>query len=135
MADVFDPLAKAKTAQRLIDKFGELVTLRTFAKPIAAVDDPTPWAPATAPSPEFTDQKKIRVAFFPAPGDKPMKTYANGSMQRAGDLWVLIGSNAKPAPDVGSILIRGDGSKWTLLDVDTLAPNGVPIMHDGMARV
>lgn len=120
-----DYLAMAAKAQRMIANFGEKVTLRTFPKPAVNVDQP--WRP-TAPAP--ADQLLVPCIFLPQKlqKDAPLR-YADGTSQRIGDMEVLVGPALTTPPDIGSELIRGDGSRWVVKHVSTLAPAGTPLLH------
>lgn len=123
----FNPTALAATAAKLLTKFGESTTLRSFPAP----SDPTtltPWKPA-ARDPAYVDTPGVRVVFLAQQKqtESPLR-YEDGTTQRVGDLRAYAGAGARF--DLGSVVIRTDGSEWIVKSVNPLAPNGIVILYE-----
>lgn len=114
------------TAKRLIERNGEASVLqrRTDGTP----PDPTqPWNPGT---PTTTDSDVSAVWL-----DYDLER-VDGKLIKEGDQEVLIpGSDPDFTPDASTdILIRASGVKWSIKNVNTLAPNGQVILYTIQAR-
>lgn len=107
-------------AQRLIAKKGGPVTLRTFP---AGADTGQEWKPA---EPVPVDQTDVRAVFLPINLKMAPEQYADGTQVRVGDQQVYVAAaGLTTAPTLGSQLIRGDGSLWTVKACEPLAPGDV----------
>lgn len=118
-------------ARRQIEKNGELVTLRKFAP--AAADPAKPWERVAAAT---QVDATVRAVFLPRTGS-PVQ-YADGTLSKVGDKWVLMSptdvSGAPVAPEIGAHFIRTSGEVWVVAAYDKFDPNGQTIMFDIGAR-
>lgn len=126
MPDFYASLATV--AQNLLDRFGANCDLHIFAKPVA--NDVTPWKPSTIVA---ADQVvTVRMVMIPKTRENqsPLK-YADGTEQRVGDLNVFIGPKIAIPPDVTGIIVRPDGSRWSIKTLTPLDPGGLTLLYEG----
>lgn len=113
----------ADTAARLLDKFGQTVTL---TRTVAGGYDPA----TGVTSPDVTQTAPVRAALLPySNGDR----LAAGQMIRQGDRKAYIAPDAAFQPDALTKLIEADGTVWQLESVEPLAPAGVPVLYTANA--
>lgn len=116
-------------AKRLIDKNGQDADLRTFvAGP--PPDANKPWEPGV----NVPSDQTVRAVFLPLgkPGTRLVENvYADGTLVREGDLFVLIASTDKSGNpvdvDIGGIIYRSS-EPWKIQASSPLSPNGQLIM-------
>lgn len=116
----------AALALKLIAKNGGPTTLRTYLQGPSS-NPTTPWKPTGASPVDYPD---IKCCFFSYTDQgRAPKVFADGSFARTGDQEVyMAASGLEVDPDLNSVLIREDGSQWTVKAVDLLAPNGQKIV-------
>jgi len=108
-------------AKSLITRFGQTVTLQTFASVAGA----NPW---DAPTITKTEQS-IEAVFL----DYEQK-YIDGTLIQAGDQRVFMpASGLNTYPQRESIISRG-GDLWKVVNVSPLNPNGQNIMFELQVR-
>lgn len=114
------------TAERLIAKNGELVTLRNYTA--AAPPDPSmPWKPG-GNSPN--DQPDVAAVFL----DYNQK-WVDGTVIQQGDRRVLMpGADVSEPSRLSGQIIRGSGETWNIENVKPLDPNGQIIIYDIQVR-
>jgi len=117
-------------AKRLIDLNGEdaVVTVFTTTTP-----DPTkPWLPG-----ESTPQDvPVRAVFLNYNTQESGKTYADGTDIHRDDKKVLIAALGLPVdPNLQGTITRQDGTKFRVIKVKLLDPNGQKILFEVQARV
>jgi len=112
------------TAQRLIEKKGQLVQWHSVPNPIIA-DSNEPWI-VTEPVPVTHD---VYICFVPV-RDREMRkflAYIKGSEVPTGRLAGLMGAvNFEPA--IKDEVVR-DGALLKLADIDLLSPNGQKVLY------
>jgi hypothetical protein len=109
-------------ADRLITRNGETATIR---RPVDGTppDADKPWEPGVSTN----DDHETAAVFLDHETARSL-----GVLLKAGQQAVLV-----PASDLGTfvpdpstdILLRASGTKWTIVKVTTLSPNGQLIMH------
>ena len=116
-------------ATRLIAKKGSVTTLRVF--PAGTPNATKPWRPGAATP---TDHTGLKMAFVPY-GGKPSMSYADGSLARLGDLVAYVSAENIPAvPDLGSHLVRADGSVWAVMAKVDYEQEGTIIAYELWVR-
>lgn len=124
----FNAPALATLAQNLIDRFGGLCELHTFALP--AVNTVTPWKPQLGDVAETVTTARMVVLPKTRENQSPAR-YADGTERRVGDLNVYIGPTIAIAPDVGSMIVRkSDNSRWSIKSCTPLDPNGIVLLYE-----
>lgn len=119
----FNYAASAATARRLLDKFGQTVTL---TRTVAGGYDPA----TGVTTPDVTDTATVKAALLPySNGDK----LAAGGVIRTGDRKAYIAPDTTFAPDALTKLTEADGTVWQLESVEPLAPAGVPVLYTANA--
>lgn len=118
---------KIALAKRLIDKFGEPLTLRNFPP---AGDTAKPWRPST-PDPGVLDFPNVMCALLNLDAGKPPIQYGDGSESKLGDKYGLIAAlgPAQP-PELGSMLLRSNGEVWTIKKLGPLDVGGAVILYE-----
>lgn len=125
--------SKLATAQRLIDKFGELATLRTF--PVGTTDSDMPWKREAATPDLYTDTEDVSMVFLNYGQDNKLpERYADGTLSKTGDKRVLIAPGAV-GPKLTDQLIRVSGEVWQIKSIKTLDPAEVTLLYElGVTR-
>lgn len=116
-----------KTVKRLIDKYGELVTIKT---PAYSIPDPNkPWVSVQVP-PSSVNLKMV----FLSPSStgeslfgKELLQYLSGTQTPSGGIRGYMASSSI-VPNLSSIILRSN-KELVVKAVDTLSPNGQIIMH------
>ena len=114
------------TARRLLVKNGERIVLRVAAS--GAPDPVQPWRPSAGTKVEVP----AYAVFIPYndQGRTP-RTYADGTLARVGDLQVFAEADGLSLqPDLDTLLVRADGSLWSIKAVKLLDPNGQKLLNE-----
>lgn len=130
MAEKFDYLESKADAAELIEEFGQTGAIpRTVITP-----PPNDWTPGT----ETTTYHAATMAVLPIDEKR-----IDGTMILSGDKQVLIALDGLAiTPAVGDVVMFNGslsagvytGEAWTIQKLDTLAPAGVVVMYDAVAR-
>lgn len=125
---IFD--SKIKTVKRLIEKYGQTVTLTNIA--FTAEDSNKPWDQTedTTPDPETINLKMV----FLSPSasglsmiGKELLQYLGGSDINSGKVRGFLAPSSY-VPKLNDIISR-DSEELKICAIDTLSPNGQIIMH------
>ena len=120
----FDYTASAETARRMLEQFGQTVTLSRTSD--AAYD------PITG---EYTGGGTVTTTahgvLLPV-GDEAGNTLSDGGVVRADDRKFIIDASAEP--DALSTLTDAGGGVWNIVNVVSLAPAGVNVLYKGYVR-
>lgn len=127
----FDYGRPKATANRLIGRFGQTGAIpRTVITP-----PPNSWTPGT----ETTTYHAVTLAVLPIDEKR-----IDGTLILSGDKQVLIALDGLTiTPAVGDVVmfngafsagVYTGGEAWTIAKLDTLAPAGVTVMYDAVAR-
>lgn len=126
----FDYGRPAATANRLIGRFGQIGAIRrTVVTPPA-----NPWEEGT----ETTVYHAVTLAVLPVDEKR-----IDGTLILTGDRQVLIALDGLAiVPAVGDVIMFNGafsagvyaGEEWTIQKLDTLAPAGLTVMYDAVAR-
>lgn len=116
-----------QTAVELIKENGELATLTV----ITTTDGANPWD-AGVPT-EQTDESPM--VFLNFKGSNSGETYWNGMLVQQGDKKVLLAAAATAlAPNLNALITRADGTKWKVVNLTRLDPNGQQILYTMQVR-
>lgn len=116
-----------QTAVELIQENGELATLTVMT----TTDGPNPWD-AGVPT-EQTDESPM--VFLNFKGSNSGETYWNGMLVQQGDKKVLLAAAATAlAPNLNALITRADGTKWKVVNLTRLDPNGQQILYTMQVR-
>jgi len=121
-----DPYASLKaTAARLIAAKGVAVTWAKLAAPLAGGD---PWNPQDDGATEPTTYTPS-VVFFPAglQTQRTLQALTGAEVPEAYEYGLLAG-NVAFTPELGDIVTR-NGVVLPIAKIDTIAPNGVAVLH------
>jgi hypothetical protein len=130
MAEPFDYIESQADANELIAEFGQTGAIpRTVTTP-----PPNDWTPGT----ETTTYHAVTLAVLPIDEKR-----IDGTLILTGDRQVLIALDGLAiAPAVGDVIMFNGsfsegvytGEEWTIAKLDTLAPAGLTVMYDAVAR-
>ena len=142
MAAQFQYARLARTAQRLIDRFGNVETLKGFVEhqeePYAAnyaddyADTGTP--STTAPNrPPIRDPytQSIKAVFLNIEDE-----HIDGTLIKAGDMKVLmspLSATIRPLL-TGTITREAEGEVWSVVKMKTLNPGGIKLLYTLQVR-
>lgn len=116
-----------QTAAELIKENGELATLTVMT----TTDGANPWD-AGVPT-EQTDESPM--VFLNFKGSNSGETYWNGMLVQQGDKKVLLAAAATAlAPNLNALITRADGTKWKVVNLTRLDPNGQQILYTMQVR-
>lgn len=124
MAKKFDYMRLARTAQRLIDRFGVKETLTGY------VDVPNPSAPNKPPIRSFSTLNANAV--FLKIDDKLI----DGTLIREGDMKVLLSAlDVSIEPDFkGTISRTVENEVWSIESIKPLNPGGLKLIYTLLVR-
>ncbi|CAN7169467.1 hypothetical protein LJR202_000282 [Brevundimonas sp. LjRoot202] len=117
----FDYSRPLATANRLIEKFGQLGAIRREGAPTGPAYDPTPGAPVDHPA-------RFAVMSY---GSNEI----DGSRILTTDKKVLLAPGSLAVePTTSDLLVEADGSTLTIIDVDPLKPAETTLLWTVQAR-
>lgn len=116
-------------AKELIQKYGQVITLRTLSRPAA----PDPTKPHRPGPPGVTDHS-VDAVFL----DYEQR-YIDGTVIQMGDQRIYMPSTATDGvttvtPTVDGLVLRGAEKPWKIITARPLNPNGQQIMYDLQVR-
>lgn len=115
------------TAVELIAENGENATLTVMT----TTDGGDPWDPGVPSEQAAT----ARMVFLNFKGKDSGETYWNGMLVHAGDKKVLLAAGATAlAPNINALITRADGTKWKVVNMTRLDPNGQQILYTMQVR-
>ncbi|GEM_PF-442266 len=130
MVEQFDYVESQEDARELIEEFGQIGAIpRTVVTPPA-----NPWEEGT----ETTVYHAVTMAVLPMDEKR-----VDGTLILTGDRQVLIALDGLTiVPAVGDVVMFDGafsagvyaGEEWTIAKLDTLAPAGLTVLHDAVAR-
>lgn len=119
------------TAVELIAENGENATLTVMT----TTDGGDPWDPGV-PSEQAATARMVFLNFrSPSNATGTGETYWNGMLVHAGDKKVLLAAGATAlAPNINALITRADGTKWKVVNMTRLDPNGQQILYTMQVR-
>lgn len=131
MADPFDYIESQADADELLQEFGQVGAIRRFT----SVPGPDPWDPPV----DTTVDYPVTLAVLPI-DLKETGRDIDGTLIKASDLQILASVLGLPFAPTSTdiVLINGamvdgayeGGAAYIVLRNNTLAPAGVPVLHD-----
>lgn len=116
-----------RTAVELIAENGENATLTVMT----TTDGDDPWDPGVPGEQHET----ARMVFLNFKGSASGETYWNGLLVQQGDKKVLLAAGATNlAPNLNALITRADGTKWKVVNLSRLDPNGQQILYTMQVR-
>lgn len=116
-----------QTAVELIQENGELATLTVMT----TTDGPNPWD-AGVPTEQTAEAPMVFLNFK---GSNSGETYWNGMLVQQGDKKVLLAAAATAlAPNLNALITRADGTRWKVVNLTRLDPNGQQILYTMQVR-
>lgn len=122
MAGQFQYARLARTAQRLIDRFGKTETIKGY------FDTPNPSQP-NRPGIRTFAELTPRAVFLNIEAK-----LIDGTLVKAGDMKVLVGA-VSPAldPKITGTITRGD-EVWSIVKIEPLNPGGIKLLYTLQVR-
>ena len=120
----FDYALSAATARRLLEQFGQTVTLSRTSDPV--------YDPVTG---EYAGGGTVTSTAFGVllpVGDEAGNTLGDGGVVRADDRKFIVDSGA--SLDALTTLTDAGGGVWSIVNVVSLAPAGVNVLYKGIVR-
>jgi hypothetical protein len=114
----------AATALRLLAKYGEDVTLRTYTTGT--------YDPATGTTPNTTADTTRKAATFDYPRLNQGQVLAGQTLIQQGDRQCLMDANGA-APTMADHVIV-DSIEYVIKDIKTLSPAGTPVLYELQLR-
>mgnify|MGYP007062685020 CR=1 FL=1 len=116
-----------RTTVELIAENGENATLTVMT----TTDGDDPWDPGIPGEQNET----ARMVFLNFKGSTSGETYCNGLLVQQGDKKVLLAAGATAlAPNLNALITRADGTKWKVVNLTRLDPNGQQILYTMQVR-
>ena len=117
----FDYTRTLATANRLIERFGQLGAVRRPGTPTGPSYDPTPGTPTYDPA-------RFVITAYEARD-------VDGTRVLATDKKALVAPGTLPsAPGLADKLVEADGTVWNIVDVETLKPATTALLHTVQVR-
>lgn len=124
MSQFYDRMAS--TALRLIERFGQTITLRDTV--------PGEYDPVTGETTPETpiDQPAQAILQDYAPQQSGM-SYAEGTVIKQGDKKILVAAQGLTPPTLTTTVLA-DGATWTIINVKEINPAGTPLVYELQGR-
>lgn len=118
-------------AVELIAENGEDATLTVMT----TTDGDNPWDPGVPGEQDATARMVFLNFRSPSNSASSGETYWNGMLVHAGDKKVLLAAGATAlAPNINALITRADGTKWKVVNMTRLDPNGQQILYTMQVR-
>lgn len=115
-----------ETARRMIEKYGQSVTWRKITEILE--DDDKPWEPSEGDEEDSPVDVTVSICFLPMDlQNKKLVQYMTGKEVATGFLVGLMGE-VSFSVDIKDTVVRGS-EVIKIASIDTLAPNGRPILY------
>jgi len=133
MSQFYDRMAS--TALRLIERFGQTITLRDTV--------PGEYDPVTGGStPEMTVDQSAQAILQDYALQQAGMSYAEGTVIKHGDKKILVAAMAKDAngqpvqltPPQLTTTVIADGATWTIVNIKEINPAGTPLVYELQGR-
>jgi len=124
MSQFYDRMAA--TALRLIERFGQTITLRDTVpgeyNPVTG--EMTPELPVVQPAQAILQDYGLQQAGM---------SYADGTVIRQGDKKILVAAQGLTPPQLTTTVIAG-GATWTIVNIKEINPAGTPLVYEIQGR-
>lgn len=116
----------AATALRLIDRFGQTITLRN---PTEGSYDPV----TGTTTPGLPDDQPAQAILKDYALQQSGASYAEGTEIRQGDKEITIAAQGVTKPQMTTQIIA-DGDTWTIVNIKEINPAGTPLVYKVQGR-
>jgi len=124
MSQFYDRMAA--TALRLIERFGQTITLRDTV--------PGEYDPVTGGStPETTVDQPAQAILQDYALQQAGMSYAEGTVIQQGDKKILVAAQGLTPPTLTTTVIA-DGATWTIVNIKEINPAGTPLVYEIQGR-
>jgi len=114
------------TALRLIERFGQTITLRDTV--------PGEYDPVTGGStPETTVDQPAQAILQDYALQQSGMTYAEGTVIKQGDKKILVAAQGLTPPQLTTTVLAG-GVTWTIVNIKEINPAGTPLVYELQGR-
>lgn len=124
MSQFYDRMAS--TALRLIERFGQTVTLRDIV--------PGEYDPVTgAQTPDVEANQPAQAILQDYALQQSGMSYADGTVIKQGDKKILVAAQGITQPQLTTTVIA-DGATWTIVNIKEINPAGTPLVYELQGR-
>lgn len=124
MSQFYDRMAS--TALRLIERFGQTITLRDTV--------PGEYDPVTGGSPPDVEVDQPAQAILQDYAlQQSGMSYADGTVIKQGDKKILVAAQGITPPTLTTTVIA-DGATWTIVNIKEINPAGTPLVYELQGR-
>lgn len=114
------------TALRLIERFGQTITLRDTV--------PGEYDPVTGGStPETTVDQPAQAILQDYAIQQAGMSYAEGTVIQQGDKKILVAAQGLTPPQLTTTVLA-DGATWTIVNIKEINPAGTPLVYELQGR-
>lgn len=124
MSQFYDRMAS--TALRLIERFGQTVTLRDIV--------PGEYDPVTgSQTPDVEVDQPAQAILQDYALQQSGMSYADGTVIKQGDKKILVAAQGLTPPQLTTAVIA-DGATWTIVNIKEINPAGTPLVYELQGR-
>lgn len=114
------------TALRLIERFGQEITLRDT---VPGEYDPV----AGGSTPETTVDQTAQAILQDYALQQAGMSYAEGTVIRQGDKKIMVAAQGLTPPQLTTTVLA-DGATWTIVNIKEINPAGTPLVYELQGR-
>lgn len=124
MSQFYDRMAS--TALRLIERFGQTITLRDTV--------PGEYDPVTgSQTPDVEVDQPAQAILQDYALQQSGMTYAEGTVIKQGDKKILVAAQGLTPPQLTTTVLA-DGATWTIVNIKEINPAGTPLVYELQGR-
>jgi len=124
MSQFYDRMAS--TALRLIERFGQTITLRDTV--------PGEYDPVTgSQTPDVEVNQPAQAVLQDYALQQSGMSYAEGTVIKQGDKKILVAAQGLTPPTLTTTVIAG-GATWTIVNIKEINPAGTPLVYELQGR-
>ena len=124
MSQFYDRMAS--TALRLIERFGQTITLRDTV--------PGEYDPVTgSQTPDVEVSQPAQAVLQDYALQQAGMSYAEGTVIKQGDKKILVAAQGLTPPTLTTTVIA-DGAAWTIVNIKEINPAGTPLVYELQGR-
>jgi hypothetical protein len=124
MSQFYDRMAS--TALRLIEQFGQTITLRDTV--------PGEYDPVTgSQTPDVEVDQPAQAILQDYALQQSGMSYAEGTVIKQGDKKILVAAQGLTPPQLTTTVIA-DGATWTVVNIKEINPAGTPLVYELQGR-
>ena len=124
MSQFYDRMAS--TALRLIERFGQTITLRDTV--------PGEYDPVTgSQTPDVEVDQPAQAILQDYALQQSGMSYAEGAVIKQGDKKILVAAQGLTPPQLTTTVLA-DGATWTIVNIKEINPAGTPLVYELQGR-